>query len=390
MVVPLPNLEREYGRTLPAVFPGQWDFRLDLLRVGAEPLRIDDVAETFAWEDSGAVLTGSISLQRPYGAASLPVGVGHRVRCQVRWKGGWYTLWQMRVQPFSVDLTSGALDVPLSDDLVQLTRNRRRWSFRKTKRRPRGWYAHEVAREVARRSGVEVGSLARGSHRIGRLVRKNATDLDILRAAYGREREKSGVRFVIRMRDGKLEVLPLRRNQALIVLREQIEEALVELTGHARPVTVIRARGHVGKGSGAKKVTFTAYDGAILRRFGRSEDEKDYGRVDSEADLRARARRDLARRVRIKRTATLTVPGIPFIRRGDLAQWVTTEPGWSGSSTLSRDRSYVYVTSASHAVSAAGYALTLSVVQDDPYLADQKRQDREARERAKARRKKTT
>lgn len=383
-----PDLRGLYGKTLPEVTPGAFDFRLQLIRPGAHALELDEVVEEFNWVDDGSILSGSMTVRRPdpERAASLPIGVGHRVRCSVRWRGSWYRLWEMRVQSPETDVGQGSLTVPLTDDLALLSRGRRSWSFRKTKQRKRGWYAHEVAREVARREGIPLGHIARGKHRIPRLVKKKASGLDVLRAAYGHEREKSGTKFIIRLRDGKLEVIPLQRNKTLYVFKDQIEDAFIQQRQSARPVTVIRGRGHIGKGAGAKKVKHTEYRRAIVRRFGHVAEEKDYGRVDSVADLRSRVRRDLAKRIRIKRTASLTVPGVPFLRRGDACQWVTREPGWYGSSTQSRDRSFVYLTSVSHSVSSTGYTTSIDVTQEDPYVKDEKRQDREARDAARRRR----
>lgn len=385
-----PDLRRHYGQPLSDVMPGAFEFRLRLLRTGASPLLLDEVVESFSWEDADDVLTGSLSLRRPdpEDAESLPIGVGHRVLCEVRWAGSWYRLWQMRVQPPGVDLPEGTVDVELRDDLVLLDRGRYDWSFRKTKRRKRGWLPQEVTREVARRLNVPIGSIAAGKHRKTRLVKKNASGLAVIREAYGHERQKSGRRFIVRMRDGLLEVLPLRRNEVLYIFREQIESALLTQEQAIRPVTVIVGKGRIGKGSKARKVSVTAESREASRRFGRVEEEKSYGRVASVAELRGKAQRDLAKKLRIRRSARLTLPGVPFVRRGDACRWVTKEAGWHGSSSEIRDRSFVYVRSATHTVAAGEYTMTLDVVQDDPYVKDAERRDREARARARAKRKK--
>ena len=381
-----PDLRKMYGRELPEVRPGQFRFRLLLIRP-AHPTRttipLDEVVESFDWTDDGSILNGNLSLVRPdpEKPESLPIGVGHRVRCQVRWAGGWYTLWDMRCAAPQIDSGSGTVSVALKDDMALINRTRRDWSFRKTKQRKRGWYAHEIVREVCRREGIRIGALARGKS-LQTLKRKRTSALDVIREAYGHERDKTGVRFIIRLRNGKLEVIPLQRNKTLYVFEEQIERALIEQRAAQRPVTVIEGRGRVN----GKKIKHTEYRPQIVRRFGRVTEEKDYGKVASHAELRQKVRRDLAKKIRVKRTAQLSVPGIPFVRRGDVARWRTFEAGWSGSSLSSRDRSFVYVTSVSHQVSSQGYTMDLSVVQDDPYVADEKRQDREARDRAKKRR----
>lgn len=381
-----PDLQRFYGRDLEPVRPGAFEFRLRLLRGGAAPLDLTPVTEAFFWEDAEAVLTGGLELRRPdpEDASSIPIGVGHRVSCDVRWQGSWYRLWQMRVQPHSVDVGEGSLTVDLRDDLVLLGRERRDWSFRKTKTRKRGWFCHEIAMEVAKREGLKVGVIAKGKYRLDRLVRKNASGLDVLRAAYGHERRKSGRRFVIRMRNGLLDVIALQRNLILYEFKEQVEAAQVAQERAIRPVTVLEGRGRVGRGKGARRVRHTEARRAVIDRFGRTVEKKDYGRVDSLADLRDKVLRDYAKKLRVKRTASLTVPGVPFLRRGDSCRWVTKEEGWYGSTTELRDRSFVYVRQVRHSVTGGEYTTSMEVVQEDPYVKDAARQDREARERARA------
>jgi hypothetical protein len=376
-----------YGSPLTDVRPGEFRFRLILIRPGLANLELDEVVESWDWTDDGSVLSGSLTLMRPNpeDPGSLPIGVGQRVRCQVRWAGGRYTLWEMRCGTPQIDSGESQVTVELRDDMALLSRTRRSWSFRKTKARKRGWYAHEIGREVCRKEGIPIGSLVRGSHRFT-LKRKKTSALDVLREVYGKEREKTGVRFIIRLRNGKVEVLHLQRNVALYVFEEQIERAMIQQVAAQRPVTVIIGRARIGKGKDAKKIKHTEYRPAIVRRFGRVTEEKDYGRVSSREELRQKVRRDLAKKIRVKRTASLTVPGVPFVRRGDAARWKTFETGWSGSSLASRDRSFVYVTSVMHSVSSSGYSMDLDITQEDPYVADDKRRDKEARDRAKKRR----
>lgn len=384
-----PNLSRFYGTTVRPVRPGSWDFRIELVRGGrGRPLDITPVTESLDWNDEGSGMTGSIALQRPDPArfSSLPIGLAHRVRLRVRWQGGWYELWQMEVGIPQTDLGEGTVTADLKDDLSRLARSKRDWEFRKTKRRKKGWTAREIVREVARREGIRVGTLAPASKRF-RLVKKNATALDVIREAYKRERDHSGRRFIIRVRDGRLEVIALQRNRILYEFREQIERALVEQTQKDRPVTVIEARGRVGKGKDARKVKVTVYDRSIVRRYGRVTKERDYGRVSSRAGLRREAMRDLAKELRVKRTATLTVPGVPFIRRGDTARWRTREHGWYGATEEIRDRSFVTCTTVRHSLASDGYTTELGLSQEDPYAKDAVRLDRERRKKARERRK---
>lgn len=383
-----PNVRAYYGRELTDVRPGQFEYRVTLMRgAGVAPLALDRVVEQVTWTDEGDELVGSLRLRRPDGKDSVPIGVGHRVKLEVRWAGGWYELWQMAVQPPSGDPASGVDEVELKDDLAILAANRRDWSFRKTKKRGKGWLPQEVTRAVAARAGVRVGALPEGKHRINRLVKKGVTDLSVIIAAWEHEKDKTNERYILRMRNGRLEVVTLRRNAILYVLKEQIQAAATEQKRKMRPVTVIVARGRIGKGKDAKKVTRTVYSSRVVRRYGRVSREKDYGTVRSVADLRAQARVDLAKELRVEYTASVTVPGVPFIRRGDGAQWITDEPGWSGSTTEIRDRSFVYVTRVSNTVAADGQTTDLEFTQQDPFAKEALRLDRARRKAAEARRK---
>lgn len=386
-----PNLAHFYGRTLPSITPGDFDFRFELLRPAVVPMTIDRIVKSCTWTEGndGPMLTGVMAVQRPDpgDASSAPIGNGHRVRCSVLWRGEWYVLWTMRVYGMpDVDLPSGELQVTLKDDLDLIRRGRRRWRFRKTRHRKFGWLPQEVAREVARTLGLQLGAVAVGKHRTSFSL--TGTGLDAIQKAYAHESEKTGVHYFLRARDGRLEILPLRRNTTLYVIRRQITAALLRGQQAIRPVTVIHAHGRVGKGKAARKVKYTAFRQEILQRFGRSEEEWNAGRVDSHAELVERTKRRLANKIRVRRTGDLTVPMIPFIRRGDGLQWVTSEAGWHGGTEFIRDRSFIFCTFVSHTVSGDLQTTQLTVQQEDPYVADQERRDREARLRARARRQK--
>jgi hypothetical protein len=374
-----PNLTRFYRGTLADITPGEFSFRLDMLRPGRKPVELDPYVESFEWVDEEAQLTGTLSLAQHDPAEPVPIGRGFTVRCRVRWGRGWYEVWRMRAGRPESDPIGATVTLPLTDDLDALDRNRRDWRFRKTHARGRGWRADEIAAVVCRREHVRVRHLARGTKRLRKLARDHTSGLQVIKAAYAAEREESGRAFIIRMRGGRLEVTPFQRNRVLYVLRGQIETALLSSEGSDRPVSVIEATGHTQKGKKGK-VKVTVGSRSVARRFGRVVQEKDYGRVDSAAHLRAKARRDLAKAIRLRRTANLTFPGIPFIRRGDGMRWVNTEPGWHGPSADSRDRTYVYVTAVRNQVGASGeYTTDLDVSQVDPFVKDRERREKELR-----------
>jgi hypothetical protein len=383
------DLDKTYASVLSDVTPGDFSFALTLIRGEAPRVDLGPVTTALAWDDQETGLTGTLTLQRPTDApGSLPLKRGYRVNCQTALHDKTYDLWEMVCREPSIDRDSGQVTVPLEDDLVQLRRNRRDWSFRRTKRRKKGYFPEEIALEVCRREGIKPGSIAKGKHRIDKLVKKDTSALDVLKAAYANEREKTGRKFIIRMKNGRLDVIPYRRNTVLYVLRNQLIAALLE---NAEPtaglITVVEAKGRIGKGKDARKVSHVVYDRAIVKRFGYLHVERDFGRVESLADLQEQAQRFLAKRIQTRQAGDLTSPGIPFIGRGDMMKWVTDEPGWYGPSFRTKDRSFIYVTGISHSVSSDGYTCDINVAQNDPYTKDQARLDKEARERARKKRK---
>lgn len=378
-----PNLKAFYRGELSDIRPGEFEFELALLRGGrSKPLVLDPVVESFSWEDSEAVLSGSLNLRRPDpgDAASLPIGKGHLVRCRVRYGGhAWRELWRMRADSPVPDPVEGAVTVDLADDLAGLQKGERKWTFRKSKHRRHGWRADEITRHVCKELHVHVGALAKGTKRFDKVV-TTGSGLAAIKDAYKRERDHSARAFVLRMHNGRVEVVPYRRNRVLYVIAGDLQQASQTAEQKDKPITVLKARGHIGKGKDRKKVKATVFDRRVVARWGRLEKERDFGRVKSRADLLHQARLDLAKEIRVKRTAELTIAGVPFIRRGDGLRWVTKEPGWYGKTTEVRDRSYVFCTSVSHNVGAGGeYTTTLGIDQDDPFVKDKERREKELR-----------
>jgi hypothetical protein len=386
-----PNLKAFYRGELSDITPGDFEFELALLRGGrSKPLVLDNVVESFTWEDSEATLQGSVSLRRPDPAdpASLPIGKGQLIRCSVRYGGhAWRELWRMRCDSPVPDPVEGTVTVDLADDMAALSKGERKWTFRKTKRRRHGWRCDEIARHVCKELHLHAGKLAKGTKRFDKVV-VTGSGLAVLKDAYKRERDHSARAFVLRLRNGRVEAVPYQRNRVLYVIAEDLQTATQTIEQKDKPTTVIKARGHIGKGDDRKKLKATVFDRKVVARLGRLEKEHDYGRVKSRADLLHQARMDLAKEIRAKRTAELTIGGVPFIRRGDGLRWVTKEPGWYGKTTEVRDRSFVFCTAVSHTVGSGGeYTTTLSIDQDDPFVKDKERREKELRAKKRKARK---
>lgn len=368
-----PNLASIYTKALRDIEAGDFSFRTVLVRPekpkdDGRTIILDRATTSIEWTDASAVLSGSLTLHRPapLAVSALPIKERHRIRLLVRWGGSWYRLWEMRVESDPEPTgSSGDVRVELADDLANLRQNERDWEFKKSKHRPDGWPPQAVARAVANREGVDAGKIAKGEARIKKLKR-TCSGLEILMRVYAAERKKTDRKFVIRLRDGRLEIVPVERHKVLYEIKGMEIDYSTE-TGSPkkrRPTTVIEAKGRIGK----KKVEVKVFREAILKRFGLSTAERSYGKVDSKQELKEKAMRELAEEVKVKRTAMLTIPGIPFMERGDTVRWITEEPGWSGPSFGTRDRSYAYITAVTHSATPANFTSSMTVSQVDPFL----------------------
>lgn len=331
-------------------------------------------------------MTGNLQLRRPKAgdAGSLPIERGHRVRCRVKWAGSWYELWTMRCEPPEVQPEEDIVSVNLKDDMDLIKRTKRDWSFRQTKHRKFGYFPEEIVRIVCARAGIKVGAIAKGKYRVPALSLKNATPLDVFKRAYAYEREKTGRSFVIRIRDGKLEIVPLKRNPSVYVLAKQIQTALVtQEPASETPATVLTGRGRIGSGKDTRKVAYTDYDRAVVRRYGYVHRDRNFGRVESVGDLREKTQRALAKQLKVNRTATIQYEGIPFIRRGDGAKLMLGAEGFSGR------EAFVYATTATHNVQGATYTSTWDFTTDDPYVALKAEAEKAQREAKRRERKRT-
>lgn len=376
-----PDLYAFYRSRLPDIKPGDFDFEFVLLRTGAANMNIDSAVESVEWRDEGAVLQGTIQLRRPVqdDPASLPVGRGHRIRCRVRWAGKWFELWQMRVLVPDTDPATGIVNCELLDDLDLLRRDVRDWNLRAGKRRPKGIRTDQLMRQVLK--GYKVGSIPQGKAYVKRLKRSDRSRLDMLRLIVAEERQVTKRRYVIRMENGKVSVKPFERNRILYVFEKQITEALLTVEGSARPFTVIEAKGRTGKGKAAKTVKATIARRDVVARFGRAVEQRNYGRVKSLADLKAKARRSYAANLRLKHKATITVPGVPFIRRGEGVEIRIPSEGYIG------DDAMVYTTRVVHRIDSGGYFTEMDVNRVDPFEKDKERVERELRAKKRAKRK---
>lgn len=359
------------------------DFRL-LVYDASVPTEITTATESYNWDDVDALLTGTIALRKGrLDAVKAKVLEGSRIECVCRYAGRWTSLWRLRGGAPAADDIAGTISADIADQFSALHDGKRQWVFRSGKSRPHGWFAHEVAANVAPKCGVLVGALAQGTERFHEL-KVNGSGLDAITAAYAKETTSSGRRFVTRMRNGKLEVVPFQRNPFLYVVADRFTEQSITQAYKTSAVTVLKATGRLGEGKHAKKITYVAKDPEVVRRLGYVRDEKSYGRVRSHRELRSLAKRDLADMLRRTITGSVTIPGLPFIYRGETHQVIIPPENMLGP------ESFIYTTGVHHAVDPAGYFTTVDITSQDRFLtvlADQEKAIRAVKRKARERRK---
>jgi hypothetical protein len=359
-----PNLSHFYRYKQPSVTPGDFQFMLDVLRPKQPPLPIDRMVDTLTWTDQQSTMVGSLTAYRPESQdpRTLPISRGQLVRCRVKWEEGTYQLWTMRSTAPQVELETGQVTLTLQDDMALLDSGSRDWWFRKTKHRPYGYTCNEVAAIVGRTLGIKIRLAAKGTTRF-ELKLKGVTGLAVLKHAYQKEKAKSGRAFIIRMRNGELEIVPLARNPMIYLIGPQIQTAaLAQKTGQKVPTTVLTGHGRLGHGHGTRGISYTDYDRSVVKLLGYVHDTHNFGRVSSHAELRGLVQRELAKRLRLNDTISITHQGIPFILRGDGIELELPAEGYKGSD------SFVFCTRAVHTVQAGVYQTQWDFTATDPYI----------------------
>lgn len=389
-----PNLGVFYNGQKQTIEPGLFEFQVLLVRPeepsipGGRYLVLDRSNVSLEWvEGEGSTMTGTLTLRRPTpdAVSAVPVLRGHRVRLRLRWGGKWGVLWDMQVhEPPPTDVGSGTVTVELADPLSALQLNEKEWEFKKDKQHPDGWTADQITRFVCQDQKVKVGALASAKVKIKKLKLKGS-GLEVIRRAWAREKKKTGLRYVIRLRDGRMNVVPFGRPGVAYEIKGIEKSAETSATAPTlHPTTSIKAKGHLQGTDGKKrKIEETVQSNSAMARFGFSQKEVDYGKVESRTELREEATRQLSEGLELERAASLTIPGIPFLEKGSQIIWRTNEPGWHGKvGSSNRDRAFAWATTVSHSLNPASYDTTLTLSQDDIYLKDRERRDEERRDKA--------
>lgn len=406
------NVLRLYKDKRPDLPLGKFEFRFVVLRAKNKKLtkfrriEISDQVESCNWLDEGVVLTGQVVVRTPeHDRDHSAVRDGDMIKCEVRWGGKWREIWRMRVWASSETISDGTVTLDLYDDLRNLEVSKISVEYTKTKKgkHKKGWRASEIVADLAKRFRFKLGKVAKGKRKITDLTMDKVSGIDPIIKAYKLEQEETGKQYVLRWKNGKLNVLPLRRQKLLYTLKDQIREAII---GHARDekfFTALKATANLSKGDSKKKdkIETTVLHREAVKRYGYIEHEWECNReVDSKAQLIKLAKRKISKSVR-KRTLDeiqISHSGIPFIRKGDAIRVLLPAYGFKDkprpqSIYKGGHKSILFVKSASHSIVAGDYTMDLTLGIEDPYAEmledvrekrDEKRREEKRQKRKKA------
>lgn len=324
--------------------------------------RVGDALTAVRWDDTGMELTGSLEAQAPLSV--LRIADGDRLRCDYSPSADapFSRLWTLAVaagdQGIARTFEDESTSADLESTLPRYRANAMDFSYRRDKAHPKGWRCDQIVKDVARKAGLPLGKIAKGTHHITNLVRRNADPVDVILIAYRQEREATGRRFFITW-NGRINITVLTRSKYLLELLPVITSGVYSETRREDFATVLDVRISAKKGKRTtRKVHTRVVDKTAVRQYGRIIKSVSPKGVDNEVEARRWGRESLKRRLTAKRELTITVPLMPTIRRGAAIRINWSEKGL---------QQVVYVRSASHEWLGGSGSTTLTLRFDDPF-----------------------
>lgn len=339
-------------------------------------LELDPLVEHVNWQREGTARTAELNFRRPLDANGadllLKADVVDLYVAPIT-SSKWKLVWRMEVDTPSHQIRDGIIAVALKASLHRADQQKVGWKIKAGKR------AHTVAQYAAKRFGVPVGTLARGKRKLGKYLKKKATMVDVVKWAYGQEREETGRRFDVDVSRGVLDVEELREPTYMHLMGPAILDATIDhnTTGLATVLTVVSTRKVKGQRK-KTKMTVRYVDAARRRRYGWIEKTVKKDGLKSRAEARRWAKKRLARYDRPLKTVNFSHPGIPWLDRGDAIRLYLPEDG------LFR---VVWITDVRHTLSAGSYEMDVDATVSDPYV-DVRKENVKAQKKAVARRRK--
>jgi hypothetical protein len=303
------------------------------------------------------------------------VGFGDEImlECALTGDKTFVELWRMRIDQPNRDFGASERTFQLINALGWAARSTDDFHYRKNKAHPNGWYAHEIALDVCKRFAIPVGVIAKTKHRIMKLAVIQGSPLDVIAAAYKKERLATGKRYVISCYRGKTNILPLRRTPQLLELGPSLIAASFQEQFRDDFATSVKVRAQrkvdVGKDKkgkkrkGTNKIVVVVKSRAAIKRYGFVQREVWAHDAHSAAEAHQQGKRHLTLVGIPTKTLTLTHPGLPQIRRGMAIQAALPDRAL---------KQVIFVTEVQHTLNPGDYEIQVSVQFTDPFLDAQK------------------
>lgn len=357
----------------PQIEFGREHFRVWWIPPTGSKAQIDTMTEEVTWDDSTAILSGTIRVRDPADGPTAGVGFGGQIMLEASTTGTatFQELWRMWIVEPNTDYGSATRTFQMENALGFLARSTDSFLYQKDKQHPKGWLASEIAIDVAQRYKMPLGVIGQTKHYITRIAKVDVSPLDVIAYAYKRERSTTGNRYILSCNRGRLDITPMRRSNPLLRLGPTLIAAALQqqfgsdpdkgfatsLTVRSDPI-IFKTRdkkGHVVPHY--EKVVVQVSSAAAIRKYGFVHRNVFAHDAFSPAEVRAQGELHLTRVGLPTKTFNFTHPGIPSIRRGDAIRAILTDP------VLSQ---IIFVTDARHTLNST-YQMEVSCVFIDPF-----------------------
>lgn len=328
-------------------------------------LTVDSEATEVQWSDGEGAMTGSVTLARVFKDGSNPtISNGHLFILEWRRTDydEWHEIWRLRVASPDVSVDGKTVTYALEEDSIYLSKSKTKFRFGKKKHLPHGPQLESIIEAVARDFAFKIGEMYPMKHRVKKLT-VNGSPMDLIIRVLRLERtEGGGRRLIWRWRNGKLDIVPLRRSTNMLLIGPAIATANYTQSMKDSFATAIRVRATMKAHGGQKrkKTSVLVEDKDAIARYGYILKEIDAPKgVDTRAEVQKFARASLLRRSKLVKETTFTHPGVPTLRRWDAIKLYLPEVGLN---TL------CYVKQVDHSVSAGSYTMDVTLGFTDPFV----------------------
>lgn len=346
---------------------GRDEWRVRVIRGNVPDIvTLDNEVTEVSWsDDTENPMSGSITLARQFKQDGIPtISNGHLFILEHRTSSfaEFREIWRMRAKAPEVGVDAKTVTFSLVEDTDLISRSRTTFRYGKSKGLPDGPRLESVIRDAAEDFGFQIGEMYPMHHRVKKLTVKGSP-LDLIIRCIRLERsDGSGRRLVWRWRNGKLEVVPLRRSRNMLLIGASILSASYTQSMKDSFATAIRVRGTMKSHGGKKrkKTSVLVEDDDAIERYGYILRELSAPKgVDTRDEAIRYAKRQLLTRRKLTKEVSFSHPGVASLRVWDAIKLYLPEVGLN---TL------CYVNSVEHSVSSGSYTMDVTIRFTDPFI----------------------